>query len=40
VNAIQATARGGMVVVTTAVDDRVIVRIRDTGCGIRRTAWG
>jgi signal transduction histidine kinase len=35
VNAIQATARGGMVVVTTAVDDtQAIVRVRDTGCGI------
>jgi signal transduction histidine kinase len=35
VNAIQATAPGGLVVATVAgVDDRVQVRIYDTGCGI------
>jgi len=35
VNAIQATAPGGLVVATVAgVDDRVQVRVYDTGCGI------
>jgi signal transduction histidine kinase len=34
-NAIQATSEGGMVVVSTGTeDDRVTVRVRDTGCGI------
>jgi signal transduction histidine kinase len=34
-NAIQATAPGGLIVVTTeARDDRVQVRVYDTGCGI------
>jgi two-component system sensor histidine kinase HydH len=34
-NAIQATAPGGLVVVTSEVQgDRVIVKIHDTGCGI------
>lgn len=35
INAIQATAPGGEVVVATeAVDDRVRIRVQDTGCGI------
>jgi signal transduction histidine kinase len=34
-NAIQATAPGGLVVVTShAEGDRVVVKIHDTGCGI------
>jgi signal transduction histidine kinase len=35
INAIQATAPGGLVVVGTAIDgDRVQIRVYDTGCGI------
>jgi len=34
-NAIQATAPGGLITVQTAAEkDRVIVRVIDTGCGI------